>query len=797
MTDKPDIRPDSEPGYASRGRVRDLLMVAAPVVVLFLVLGGFLGLTFYDRDANRRDVLGLTEDVVRSLDQRVRSEVEVFMRPAEQAVRLTGELAGRQRLDWSQVDAVFERFALAMMRSNASLAAFYVADPDGRFTMVRRNDKGWLDTKRIAVDGGQRTVTVIRRGPGGGVLGTESDPSDRFQATSRPWFQGAVESKDVFWSNLYVFFSSQQPGITAALAVRVPGGEVAYVVGVDIELAQLSRFLNDLEIGRNGKAVIMESDGQVFATPNPADAVVRDGDGLRPARIEDLADPVLRGIFDRVRVQRDIHRVVGLGSERYVVAASSLERVLNRPLWLIISAPEASFTSFLDRNSRNVILASGLLVLLSLPLVGLLVALRVSVQRRERDLLYRRAAMNRLGAELSALSGIASTESQLSRGTVRRVTESVAQAVAARRVSVWSYRDVDEALVCMDCYDREHGGHTDAAVLGRSAYPHLFEALESGEPLYVPEAESDSRTQALYRNYLQAVGAGSLAAVPVLRKRRLMGALWVEDATAAPPLSESDVIGVAGYAAGIIRPALSGDRRDVGAMEAGETAAGAANNAPPATKRRRGVRSATEAPAPPLVERVRRRWGDTGASGTTVYPNAAVLWFRISEVRSPALSGPAAAWMPARVELAERVRAVASELGIPLVRLLGEHGVLADGLDRPLADAVRAIGRAALTTRAECEAVFARHDLSAACRAGIAVGPLQCVESGTGAPAGNLWGESLNRAETLANSAPDGGIQLGESASDALREDFAIRFRGLYYEEGVGEVQTYLLQGEI
>lgn len=89
-----------------------------------------------------------------------------------------------------------------------------------------------------------------------------------FDPRIRPWYVGAVENKHLYWTQVYVFASSQHPGITVSTPVFDTHGSVAGVCAIDIDLSTFSRFLNTLKIGKKGYAYIIDNEpGRVIAHP--------------------------------------------------------------------------------------------------------------------------------------------------------------------------------------------------------------------------------------------------------------------------------------------------------------------------------------------------------------------------------------------------------------------------------------------------------------------------------------------------------------------------------------------------
>ncbi len=54
------------------------------------------------------------------------------------------------------------------------------------------------------------------------------------------------------------------------------------VFGVDITLEELSRFLGSLEIGQSGRALIIDGDGRLIASPNATQVIKSSGADFDP-----------------------------------------------------------------------------------------------------------------------------------------------------------------------------------------------------------------------------------------------------------------------------------------------------------------------------------------------------------------------------------------------------------------------------------------------------------------------------------------------------------------------------------
>lgn len=92
-----------------------------------------------------------------------------------------------------------------------------------------------------------------------------------FDPRSRPWYEGAQSSGGENWTNVYLFASTQKPGITASIPIYNREGLFQGVCGIDIDLSTFSKFLEGLKIEGHGYAYVIENRyGRVIAHPSLA-----------------------------------------------------------------------------------------------------------------------------------------------------------------------------------------------------------------------------------------------------------------------------------------------------------------------------------------------------------------------------------------------------------------------------------------------------------------------------------------------------------------------------------------------
>lgn len=248
---------------------------------------------------SREALLGHARQLMEATANDVLDRSQQFLQPARVAANLTQRLAATGLLPLDDTQA-WEDFLTETLRLHPQFAGMYFGSGSGEFFYVNRSaDKtpDGLRTKLITFPEGQRRVEMRWRDGDNHIVAEQVDPADSFDPRQRPWFRKAAAQGTLVWTAPYLFFTSRQPGITVAAPVTDAQGRLRGVVGVDIEITQISAFLDDLRRVTGGSAVILSRDGDVIAHPEAGKIQKPTGDAsgaVRFARIDELEDPLAR-----------------------------------------------------------------------------------------------------------------------------------------------------------------------------------------------------------------------------------------------------------------------------------------------------------------------------------------------------------------------------------------------------------------------------------------------------------------------------------------------------------------------
>ncbi|SNS72792.1 cache domain-containing protein [Tropicimonas sediminicola] len=316
-----------------------------------------LAVVFSSYVTSESALLSHARDLLRDVGNNTIEHSRGFLRPARGAAELSARLAQNDVIA-SDNPVLLEKLIFQQLQLAPQFAGVFHGNEEGEFVYVMRTDDGPAPfrSKIIRVDGGVRTTELIWRNDDYSVVERRMDPEDTYDPRTRPWYQRARQELTTIWTDPYIFFSSQQPGITLASPVLSGPGSVRGIVGVDIEISDISDFLGRLRIGSTGKALIIHQNGDVIAHPEKDLLKTEAADGtLRFTNIRSFGDPIAQAAFsDLVRDGSEPADSAQLGQFEYrgetYVSVVMPEVSETLPWTFAAYAPESDFTAVIKHN---------------------------------------------------------------------------------------------------------------------------------------------------------------------------------------------------------------------------------------------------------------------------------------------------------------------------------------------------------------------------------------------------------------------------------------------------------------
>ncbi|MGR3803222.1 cache domain-containing protein [Marinibacterium profundimaris] len=360
-------------------------MIRSLGVILALALAGIqlfavTVVVFTSYFTSERTLLEHARNQLFDVGTNVIQHTKGFLTPARSAAELSTALAENQIVRREERN-LLEGLLFQQLRSAPQFAGAYYGDESGNFVYVKRNGNGVYLTKIIDTTEVPST-TLIERAEDFSELSRRPDPEDSYDPRVRPWYEAAKTEMRSIWTDPYIFFTSRSPGITAATPVLDFQDNVQGAIGVDIEIRELSSFLAQLRIGKNGAAFILNRNGDVIAHPNP-ELLTTTGEGgaLEFPSIKDIADPIARAAFGDRLSDEDVFAGGEIESDFEHDGVQYVSLIIpfglgDIPWSIVVYAPEGDFIGTIkDNRFQNTLIAIG--VAAATGLLGLALANRI------------------------------------------------------------------------------------------------------------------------------------------------------------------------------------------------------------------------------------------------------------------------------------------------------------------------------------------------------------------------------------------------------------------------------------
>lgn len=258
-------------------------------VFQFMVLFGLIaGICVY---GGQQAVNAVLKEMQREVLERVYEQLSRYMEEPVKLNRLNVDAWRVGILDLADTTAR-ERYFTSHIRAFPGAAMTFAGLHDGAFYGARRKATGEIQVVRNNREtGGDSWYYSVS--PQGDAVDRE-EIFQRFDARTRPWYEGAAKLGRPTFSGVYRHFVFHEPTVTAAHPVFDAGGKVVGVFGVDYLLSWVGDVLREIPVGTSGQIFITDAEGLLVAT-STSNALFVEKDGqVSRVQASEARNPVLR-----------------------------------------------------------------------------------------------------------------------------------------------------------------------------------------------------------------------------------------------------------------------------------------------------------------------------------------------------------------------------------------------------------------------------------------------------------------------------------------------------------------------
>lgn len=328
-------------------RLTRLLQFSAIALALIVLVGSTVAALLIRgaRDQARLERNHLSQLLIGTAADGLEAELEGLLQPVRGSLLGAADWAEAGRLDTDD-PATLTSFFLPLIDGYPVISSVIRADTLGNeYMLLRQGEDGW----RVRMSSPGQPASFQSLDASGNVVKTWTETID-YDPRTRPWFEAATTTRGtVVWTDPYTFFTTKQPGVTAARTAKSPGGR-SFVLGIDMLLTDLSEFTMRMPYtdhgDQHGMVFVLDAQRRVIGLPRSpkfVDDVAKLQAVLQP--LDEIGEPIsaeaLRS-WDTGGMKTEPFRIEAAG-QAWWAGFRSFELDATHPLWIGVVLPEADF----------------------------------------------------------------------------------------------------------------------------------------------------------------------------------------------------------------------------------------------------------------------------------------------------------------------------------------------------------------------------------------------------------------------------------------------------------------------
>jgi adenylate cyclase len=359
MVDKPAL----PKGHSLYVRILTAFIGLIAITILPIIIYGYYLDSFI--------MLSMADNLIVQVTKTAIEKTTDYLMPLSRIVDLSSKIAKAGALSLNN-DKKLEGYTIEVLKSYPQTSMFYLGDEHGNFVMARRQADGTIATNVVNRNTSPPTEICKYRNASFNIVKTVKSTAVKYDPRLRPWYAGAKKSKSLYWTDVYIFYHDGKAGITAAYPAVAPNGKFFGVFGLDIHLDEISHFLNNLKIGKNGVAFIFNEKNELVAYPNVSLTIKEEHGKLRPVHIEEMGIASITTSFRECQQQGKNKCVIETGGKRYIASFQDFPESF-RARWKVgVVVPEDDFIGAAKDQMRVSLIICGIILMISISLAMLI-----------------------------------------------------------------------------------------------------------------------------------------------------------------------------------------------------------------------------------------------------------------------------------------------------------------------------------------------------------------------------------------------------------------------------------------
>ncbi|MEA5471714.1 ATP-binding protein, partial [Spirulina sp. 06S082] len=335
--------------------LRSLLVVPFVIEVVAAVgLTGWLSL-----QNGQKAVNDVTTQLREEITARIQQKLESYLEVPHTINQLNAKAIAIEQLDLTN-PLILDRHFLQQLQTFDSVTGIYFGNEEGGFTGPERGEGKtfFIYSTEAFKLGNLYKYAIDKQGNRQEIL----DTIPNYDPRQRPWYTAPIKTKKATWSEIYPFISDLGLGISASLPVYDDRETLQGVLEIDLSLADISKFLRSLKIGRTGQTFIMDSSGLIVASSTEENPFVDSQGKDDPQRLQAIesripliqtsAEYILATFTDFSSLKGSEKLTFTVQGQRQFLQVTPFRDERGLDWSIVVVIPEADFMERIQANTR-------------------------------------------------------------------------------------------------------------------------------------------------------------------------------------------------------------------------------------------------------------------------------------------------------------------------------------------------------------------------------------------------------------------------------------------------------------
>jgi HD-GYP domain-containing protein (c-di-GMP phosphodiesterase class II) len=349
------------------------LIISMGLISAMLLVAGSISIIGYN--SAKIALLATAEKTARGTGELINAKARVLLDPAQATLR---QLSFDPIVDATTIEQRLARLYVLSdeLAANPMVASIYVGYDNGEFFLARPLDNAAIRARFQAPAGSNFMVQARTLQRDGSIKGEfiffDADsvieqrrvvPEYTFDPRTRPWYVAADQTDAPVVSRPYVFFTTEQIGVSLSQLTRM-GRSIA---GIDMVLDDISATIGTLKISPNADIALVNEDDEVLAYPDMQKALIRSDNAFNFVKVQNLSSPVLQALHALKPAPNAVNLFEVQGEEVLGVSVP-FDIWPNVDMRLLIAAPTEELLGELAVRKRQIMWGMAFLVAALIPL---------------------------------------------------------------------------------------------------------------------------------------------------------------------------------------------------------------------------------------------------------------------------------------------------------------------------------------------------------------------------------------------------------------------------------------------